>query len=66
MQSHDLLELEKRITYLEKYVDELNEVVIEQGRIITKLRAELITMRDKSENSPVDPARAGNEKPPHY
>lgn len=66
MEQHELFELERRITYLEKYIDELNDVVIEQGRALSKLSLELQTMRDKSENSPVDPARAGNEKPPHY
>lgn len=62
----NLLELEKRLTYLERYLDEVNEVVVEQGRIIDKLRHELKTLRDKSEKSPVDPSRAANEKPPHY
>ena len=66
MEKQNLLELEKRITYLEKYVDELNEVVIEQGRLLARLRNELQTMRDKSENSPVDPSRSASEKPPHY
>jgi uncharacterized coiled-coil protein SlyX len=41
-------------------------VVIEQGRALSKLSLELQTLRDKSENSPVDPGRAANEKPPHY
>jgi uncharacterized coiled-coil protein SlyX len=66
MEQQNLFELEKRITYLEKYIDELNDVVIEQGRALSKLSLELQTLRDKSENSPVDPGRAANEKPPHY
>lgn len=61
-----MFEMEKRLTYLEKYVDELNEVIIEQGTMIKKLQTELRIMRDKSENSPVDPGRPVDEKPPHY
>ncbi|MEW6709218.1 MAG: SlyX family protein [Candidatus Riflebacteria bacterium] len=62
----NLLELEKRVTYLEKYVDELNEVVIEQSRMLARLKNEFQIIRDKQVNSPVDPSRPANEKPPHY
>jgi SlyX protein len=62
----NLVELENRISYLERYIDELNEVVIEQGKTIDRIKWELKTMRDKSESSPVDPSRPADEKPPHY
>ncbi|GAB4278493.1 MAG: hypothetical protein Kow0029_21800 [Candidatus Rifleibacteriota bacterium] len=62
----DVFELEKRITYLERYVDDLNEVVIEQGKAIKRLIAELNGLKEKSQMSPVDPVRPAYEKPPHY
>ncbi len=62
----NLLELEKRVTYLEKYVDELNEVVIEQSRMLARLKNEFKIIRDKQVISPADPSRPANEKPPHY
>ncbi|MGM0601673.1 MAG: SlyX family protein [Candidatus Rifleibacteriota bacterium] len=61
-----IVELEKRLTYLEKYVDELNEVVISQGKIIDRLKAEVKVLRDKDGESEVDASRPADEKPPHY
>jgi SlyX protein len=62
----EMLELEKRITYLEKYVDELNDVVISQGKIIDRLTAEVKAIRNKGNESELDASRPADEKPPHY
>jgi uncharacterized coiled-coil protein SlyX len=61
-----ILELEKRLTYLEKYVDELNSVVIEQQVKLDRYHKTLTQLRFKGQDSPVDPSGNHDEKPPHY
>ena len=46
---------------LERTVSELNEVVIEQGRLIARLKAELAALIERRP----EPEAAG-EPPPHY
>lgn len=62
-------ELESRYTYLQRTMEALNEVVIEQGRKIDRLERHLaaftkqfgsLTEREHERRSPED------EKPPHY
>lgn len=63
----NLVELEKRITYLERFVEDLNDVIIEQGKLMDRLKRELVSLKEKSQSaSPVDPSRPADEKPPHY
>ena len=61
-----MYEVEKRITYLEKFVEELNEVIIDHERTIEALKAEIIELKNKDEQSPLLENRPHNEKPPHY
>jgi uncharacterized coiled-coil protein SlyX len=61
-----IFELEKRMTYLEKYVDELNSVVIEQQTQLDRFYKNLTQLRSKDQDSPVDPSGNHDEKPPHY
>ena len=59
-----IIELETKIAYLENYVDELNQAVLDQERTIKKLLLETAAIKkqieEKKENLPE------NEKPPHY
>lgn len=66
MDEDRLFEIEKRLAYLEKFVDDLNEVVINQDKIIEALKAEVIELKNKDEQSPLLENRPHNEKPPHY
>ncbi len=63
-----LYEIEKRLAYLEKYVDELNSVVIEQNKELEHLRRYTKMLEDKlvSSASPLLEDRPHLEKPPHY
>lgn len=61
-----MYEVEKRIAYLEKFVEELNEVIINHERTIEALKAEIIELKNKDEQSPLLENRPHNEKPPHY
>lgn len=58
-----LVELEIRYAHLERLVDDLSQVVFEQGKTIDALRAELLRFRQRLDE-PSDPIR--DEKPPHY
>jgi uncharacterized coiled-coil protein SlyX len=61
-----IYEIEKRIAYLERFVEELNEVIINQSKVIDVLKAEIIELKNKDEQSPLLENRPHNEKPPHY
>lgn len=61
-----LYEVEKKLSYLEKFVDDLNGVIIEQQRIIDALKHEVIELKEKDAQSPLLENRPHNEKPPHY
>jgi uncharacterized coiled-coil protein SlyX len=59
-------ELEKKIDYLEKYVDDLNSVIIEQGRAISILEKKFKILNEKLNSSSLDGLMPHNDKPPHY
>ncbi len=63
-QDDRLITLETKIAYLENFINELNEVVIEQERSMKKLSSEYEDLR-KQVASGKDPLPE-NEKPPHY
>lgn len=63
---NELYEIEKRLAYLEKYVDDLNEVIIKQDKLLEALKAEVIELKEKDAQSPLQENRPHLEKPPHY
>ena len=66
MDEKRIYEIEKRITYLERFVEELNEVIINHERTIEALKAEIIELKNKDSQSPLLENRPHDEKPPHY
>ena len=66
MDENRIYEVEKRIAYFEKFIEELNEVIINHERTIEALKAEVIELKNKEEQSPLLENRPHNEKPPHY
>ena len=66
MEEKRLYEIEKRLSYLERFIEDLNEVVINQERIIEALKNEVIELKNKDSQSPLLEKRPHNEKPPHY
>lgn len=64
--NNELYEIEKRLSYLEKYVDDLNEVIIKQDKLIEALKKEVIELKEKDAQSPLLENRPHLEKPPHY
>ncbi len=66
--SHDerLEKLETQVAFLERTVDELNAVVVEQSKQLTKLQAQTRKLTDSIEAQELERIRATNPKPPHY
>ena len=58
-----LVDLELRFMKLERYAQELSDVVAEQQRRIEALTIETKRLRDRAAQE--EPA-AGNDRPPHY
>jgi SlyX protein len=58
-----LVDLELRFMKLERYAQELSDVVAEQQRRIEALTIETKRLRDRAAQ---DEPAAGNDRPPHY
>lgn len=57
---------EAALAHLERNFDELNSVVIAQGRTITRLQKQLETLGETLRGQDVDRIAPHNQKPPHY
>lgn len=60
-----LITIETKIAYLENYVSELNQVIIDQEEAIKKLNIETEMLKKKLKNEEEEKLPE-NEKPPHY
>jgi SlyX protein len=58
--------LESHIAHLEHQVEELNGVVIEQGKVIERMRKQVQLHARTLETSEIEQAKANNPKPPHH
>jgi uncharacterized coiled-coil protein SlyX len=58
--------LESHIAHLEHQVEELNGVVVEQGKVIERLRKQVQLQARAMETSVIEQAKANNPKPPHH
>jgi len=63
---HRLSQIEAHLAHLERQNDELNEVVIEQGKLLQKLHAQVKRLTQSGENAELDRMQATNPRPPHY
>ena len=61
-----LQKLESHLAFLDRQYDELNKVVIEQGRALSRIQAELARASQALQSVEIDRIRANNPKPPHY
>ena len=70
MKSNDLqrrLErIEAHLAHIERLHDELNEVVVEQARMLKKLQTHLQRVSNTVESAEMERIRATNPRPPHY
>jgi len=64
--SKRLEKLESHIAHLEHQVEQLNGVVIEQGKLLERLKKEVQRQSASMETLELERIKANNPKPPHY
>jgi len=58
--------LESHIAHLEHQVEQLNDVVVEQGKTIDRLRKQVQLQAQTLQTSLIEQVKANNPKPPHH
>jgi uncharacterized coiled-coil protein SlyX len=58
--------IETHLAHLEHQYEQLNEVVIEQGRALARLQKENAKVSQVVETMELERIRANNPKPPHH
>ncbi|KAB2675635.1 MAG: SlyX family protein [Verrucomicrobia bacterium] len=61
-----LARAEASVAHLERQYDELNEVVITQGKLLARIQKRLEQLGDSMESQELERIRSTNSKPPHY
>lgn len=61
-----LEKLESHLSHVERLVEQMNEVLVEQGRVVTRLQARLRQVNDTLEAQELERIRTTSAKPPHY
>ncbi len=61
-----LTQLESHVAHLERLVEELNGVVIEQGRELARLKKQIQRQASTLEQYELERIKGTNPKPPHY
>jgi len=64
--SQRLERIEAHVTHLEHQVEQLNGVLIEQGRLVEQLKRQAQRQSAALEAIEMDRIKATNPKPPHY
>lgn len=57
---------EGAVAHLERQYDALNAAVIEQGRLIERMRKQLERLSESLDAQEMERIRSTNAKPPHY
>ena len=64
--SQRIEKLESNIAHLEHQVEQLNDVVIEQGKLLERLRKEVHRQSTAMQTLELERIKANVQKPPHY
>jgi SlyX protein len=64
--SQRLERIEGNVAHLEHQVEQLNGVIIEQGKLVERLKREVQKQSTLLESQELDRIKANNPKPPHY
>ena len=64
--SERLAKVESTLAHLERQCEQLNEVVVAQGKVLAKLEKHLQRVGQSMESIELDRIKATNPKPPHY
>jgi len=58
--------IEANVAHLEHQVEQLNGVIIAQGRLVERLKKEMQKQSTLLETQELDRIKSNNAKPPHY
>jgi SlyX protein len=58
--------IESHVAHLEHQVEQMNTVIIEQGRLVDRLKKEVSRQTFAMESLELERIKANNTKPPHY
>ena len=58
--------LEANLAHLEHQVEELNDVIIEQGKLLERLKKEVQRQSTAMQTLELERVKSNNQKPPHY
>ena len=64
--SQRLERIEAHVTHLEHQLEQLNGVLIEQGKLVGRLKKEVQRQSAAMETIKLERIKANNAKPPHY
>lgn len=64
--SHRLERLEAHVAHLEHQVEQLNEVVTGQGKLLERLKKEVQRQSSAMETIELERIKATNTRPPHH
>ena len=64
--SQRLERVEAHVAHLERHIEQLNEVIIEQGKLVDRLKKEVQRQSAAMETLELERMKANNPKPPHY
>jgi len=64
--SERLQRLESHVAHLEHQVEQLNDVIIDQGKLIERLKKEVQRQSDVLTTAELERIKSNNPKPPHH
>ena len=65
-QSRRFEKIESHVAHLEHQLEQLNGVVIEQGRMLDRLRKEMQRQSTAMQTMELERIKSNQQKPPHY
>ena len=61
-----LSKIESHLAHLEHQVEQMNGVIVEQGKLLERLKKEVLRTSSAMETMELERIRANVTKPPHY
>jgi uncharacterized coiled-coil protein SlyX len=59
-------QIESHIAHLERQVEELNDVIIEQGKLLERMKKEVQKQSSAMQTMELERIKGNVQKPPHY
>ena len=66
MNENRINDLEIRMTHLENYLNQLNDIVLENGKLTELIKKDQIALRKQMNEVSNEMPDPGAERPPHY